>query len=299
MLFFGDDKNLSLSQGIASYLSTTPIYPDIAVFSDGERRVRLTKNVVGQKVVFLKTSSATSNIDSQVMETAFLIDALKRSGAKTITGVIPHFPYARGDHLFGDGESVPLEVVIGTFEAAGLSKIIFVDPHTIKMKEMFKIPAISISAVSVFAEKIKELGFDPKNSVLVSPDIGGLRRVKALSDHLEKASFICLEKKRDHITGKIKMGKMDGKVVPNCYVIDDEIASGGTIVTALKQLKEQGAKKIYVFATHAVFSGQASILLESSPAEKIILTDSIPVPKEKRFNKLEILCLAELIGKKL
>ncbi len=299
MIFFGDDQNPSLSKGIASRLSTPIIYPDVVVFSDGERRVRLTKKVLNEDVVFLKTSSITPNIDSQVIETAFLIDALKRSGAKSITGIMPHFPYGRGDHLFGDGESVPLEVIIHTFEAVGLTKVIFVDPHTIRMKDMFKIEVEIISALPVLAAKIKELGFDPKDSVLVSPDMGGLRRIKELSDHMENAPYLSLDKERDHETGDVVVGKLEEKVAPNCFVVDDEIASGGTIITALNELKRQGVKRVFVFATHAVFSGKASEVLQNSIAEKVVLTDSIPVPKEKRFEKLEVLSLGELISEKL
>ncbi len=295
MVFFGDDQNKSLSEGIALCLKTSPIYADVAVFSDGERRVRLTKKVLGKDVVFLKTASVTPNIDSQVIETAFLIDALKRSGAKSITGIMPHFPYGRGDHLFGDGESVPLEVVIHTFESAGLTKVIFVDPHTIRMNDMFKIPAVSISALAVLAKKIKDLGFDSKDSVLVSPDMGGLRRIKALSKYLDDAPIITLEKERDHVTGRVKIEKLDVKVAPNCYIIDDEIASGGTIITALTELEKQGAKRMIVMATHPVFSGKAPEILQNSGAEKIIVTDSIPVTKEKKFKKLEVLTLSDII----
>lgn len=299
MVFFGDSENKSLSKGISSLLKTNLNYPDVTVFSDGERRIRLGKKVLGKDVVFLKTSSITKNIDSQVIETAFLIDALKRSGAKSITGIMPHFPYGRGDHLFGDGEAVSLEVIIGTFESAGLTKVVFVDPHTIRMKDLFSIKVETISALPIFAEKIRRLGFDPKDSTLVSPDMGGLRRVKALSEHLDNAPYVLLEKKRNHKTGRIKVSKIEGRVVPNCYVIDDEIASGGTIISAINELEKQGAKKIYVMATHAVFSGNAHQILQDSIVCKVILTDSIPVPLDKKFKKLEILSIGSLIAEKL
>ncbi len=299
MIFFGDEQNKSLSEGIASHLKTDPIYPDVVVFSDGERRVALTEKVLSQDVVFLKTASITPNIDSQVIETAFLIDAMKRNGAKSITGIMPHFPYGRGDHLFGDGESVPLEVVIHTYESAGLTKIIFVDPHTIRMGDMFKVQVEHVSALPVLALKIKELGFNPSDSVLVSPDMGGLRRVKALSEYLDNAPFISLEKERDHETGKVQVEGLDERVAPNCYVIDDEIASGGTIITALNELEKQGAEKVYVLATHAVFSGKAPEVLQNSKASKVIVTDSIPVPVAKQFEKLEILGLGSLISEKI
>lgn len=299
MIFFGDSENKSLSIGISQHLKTNPIFPEITVFSDGERRVRLMQSVLSKDVVFLKTVSVTPNVDSLVVESSFIIDALKRSGAKSITGIFPHFPYSRGDHLFGDGEAVPLEVVIKIFEALGLTKAIFVDPHTVKISEMLSIPSENISALSLFAAKILSLGFDPKNSILVSPDNGGLRRIKALSEAIGKAPYITLEKKRNHSTGTIKIGKLKEKVPPNCYIVDDEIAGGGTVVSAMKVLKASGAKNIYVLATHAVFSGKAPQLLQKSLAKKVIVTDSIPVRRNKMFKKLEVLTLASIIGKNL
>lgn len=299
MVFFGDGQNMPLSEGIARALSVVPIFPEITVFSDGERRIRLKQSVLNKDVVFLKTVSVTPNVDSLVVESAFIIDALRRSGAKSITGIFPHFPYSRGDHLFGDGEAVPLEVVIKIFEASGLTKAVFVDPHTVKMSEMFSVKSVNVSATQLFAQKIKSLGFDPKNSVLVSPDKGGLRRVMALSDHLSGSPYISLEKKRDHRTGKIKIGTFKDVVSPNCYIIDDEIAGGGTVLSAMKALREGGAKDVFILATHAVFSGNAPQLLQKSAAKKIIVTDSIPVGSEKRFKKLEVISLASIISKEL
>lgn len=116
----------------------------------------------------------------------------KEAEQNPFTGIFPHFPYGRGDHLFGEGEAVPLSVIINIFENAGLTKAVFVDPHTVKMSEMFSVKSVNVSATQLFAQKIKSLGFDPKNSVLVSPDKGGLRRVMALSDHLSGSSYISL-----------------------------------------------------------------------------------------------------------
>ncbi len=299
MVFFGDGQNVPLSKGIAATLKTTAIYPEVTVFSDGERRVRLKLEVLNEDVVFLKSASITPNVDSLVVETTFIIDALRRSGAKSVTGIFPHFPYSRGDHLFGVGEAVPLEVVIRMFESAGLTKVLFVDPHTVKISEMFAIPSVNVSAHSLFSKKIKSLGFNEKDSILVSPDNGGLRRVKALSETLKNAPYIALEKNRNHTTGKIKFGKLNEKVAPNCYIVDDEIAGGGTVLKAMEILKQSGAKNIFVFATHAVFSGKAPQLLQKSEASKIIVTDSIPVGKDKHFRKLEVISLASIIGQKL
>ena len=204
MILFGDDQNTSLSEGLAADISTPLKYPEIFVFPDGERRIRITEDVVDQEVVFVKTASVTDNVDSFIIETAFLIDALKRSGAKNVTGIIPYLPYSRADHIFRSGEAVPLEVIIHLLERSGLSRILFVDPHTIKMPEMFSIDVSNLSALSLFAEKIKEIGFHPEDSVIVSPDMGGLRRMEQLSDMVGGLPFTSIEKDRDYATGDIK-----------------------------------------------------------------------------------------------
>ena len=299
MILFGDDTNKSLSEGIAAGLSTPLKYPEITVFPDGERRIRIVDEVVEQEVVFLKTASVTDNVDSFIIETAFLIDALKRSGAKSVTGIIPYLPYSRADHIFRSGEAVPLEVIIHLLERSGLSKILFVDPHTIKMPEMFSIDVSNLSALSLFAEKIKEIGFHPEESVIVSPDMGGLRRMEQLSEMVGGLPFTSIEKDRDYATGDIKAAGIHGDIKKTCFIIDDIISSGRTIVQAVEKLTEGGAEEIYVFATHPVFSEDAVTILKDCKAKKIYVTDAIPIQKEKQFEKLEVVSLSDLFSNAL
>lgn len=296
MVLIGDEQNKSLSEGLAAELKLPLHYPDITVFPDGERRIRILQEVADQDVILVKTSSITDNPDSLVVETAFVIDAVKRSGAKSVTGIIPYLPYCRADHVFRSGEAVPLEVVIKLYESAGLSKIVFVDPHTIKMPEMFEIDTVNISALSLFAEKIEEIGFDKKNSVIVSPDMGGLRRMEQLSDMLGGVSFTSIEKDRDYETGDIKASGIHGEVKETCFIVDDIISSGRTIVQAVDKLSDLGAKNIYVFATHPVFSEEVTKILKECKAKNVFVTDSIPVAAEKHFPHLEILSLARQIA---
>lgn len=293
MIFFGDLSNKSLSESIAKGMSLSVSYPDITVFPDGERRVRVNESVLDQEILFLKTCNST--LDSYVLETAFLIDAFKRSGASKVTGIIPYLPYSRADHVFRDGEAVPLEVVIKMLEGAGLSKILFVDPHTIKMPEMFSIEVGNLSALEIFANKIKEIGYDKENSVIVSPDMGGLRRMKQLSKMVDDMPFASVEKERNYDNGKISAKEIHGEIKKTCFVIDDIISSGRTIVQAVEQIMAQGAEKIYVFATHPILSENASSILENCKVEKIFVSDSIPISKEKQFEKLEILSLSPII----
>ncbi|MDO8269537.1 MAG: ribose-phosphate diphosphokinase [Candidatus Levybacteria bacterium] len=295
MVFFGDSTNKSLSEGLSKGLTTPLYFPEVTVFPDGERRIRVVEEVVDADVVFLKTSSITDNVDSFIIETAFLIDAFKRSGAKSITGIIPYLPYCRADHVFRSGEAVPLEVIIHLLESAGLAKIVFVDPHTIKMPEMFTIDVANLSALSLFAEKIKEIGVHPQSSVIVSPDMGGLRRMEQLSEMVGGLAFTSIEKDRDYDTGDIKASGIHGDVKKTCFIVDDIISSGRTIVQAVDKLTELGAEEIYVFATHPVLSEDASKILQNSKAKKIFVTDAIPVPQSKYFEKLEVLSLSSII----
>ena len=299
MILFGDETNKSLSEGLAAGLSTPLKYPEIFVFPDGERRIRIIEDVVEEEVVFLKTASITDNVDSFIIETAFLIDALKRSGAKSVTGIIPYLPYCRADHIFRSGEAVPLEVIIHLLERAGLSKILFVDPHTIKMPEMFSINVSNLSALPLFAEKIKEIGFHAEDAVIVSPDMGGLRRMEQLSEMVGGLPFTSIEKDRDYATGDIKASGIHGDIKRTCFIIDDIISSGRTIVQAVEKLSEGGAGEIYVLATHPVLSEDAVKILQDCKAKKIYVTDAIPVPEKKQFEKLEVISLSSLLSKAL
>ncbi len=294
MLFIGDLDNPELSEKLAKKLQASLIYPDKHVFPDGEMRVRLLQEVVDQEVVFLK--SHINPVDSAVIETCFLIDALKRNGAGLVTGIIPYLGYMRADHMFRTGEGVPLEAVISMLENMGLAKAVLVDPHSIRIPELFHIKVENISALNVFADKIRSMKLAKDSYSVVSPDMGGIRRIKQLSEMLDGAPYAAMEKNRDLETGDLVTNNVEGQIKETCFVVDDMISSGGTIVKAIPPLKKMGAKKIYVMATHAVFSDDAPKLLEACDTEKVYVTDSIFVPKDKRFGKLEILSIASLLS---
>ena len=294
MLLCGDSQNKELSEGIAKKLSATLFYPEIDVFPDSEQRVRIDREVVGETVYLIK--SITNPVDSAVVQLTFLVDALKKRGADSVIGVIPYIPYMRADHIFRTGEAVPLEVVIKMIQDAGLSEIIIVDPHSIKIPELFSIPVRNLSALSMFASKIKELEKDSSQITIVSPDMGGLRRLQQVDELLGGVNKVSINKDRNYATGDISVAAFEGEIRGNCFIVDDIISTGKTIVQAVDTLKKEGAQKVYVFGTHAVFSENASEILQNCDAEKIFVTDSIPVFPEKKFEKLEVLPIASLIA---
>lgn len=291
MKVFSGSSNYPLTEKVAKNLNLPLSKLEIHVFPDGEKRIRVIDRVVEEDCVVIQSTSTPAN--ENYMELFFIIDSLKRSGAGKITAVIPYLGYQRQDHIFRDGEAVSLEVVIETLQSVGVSKIVTFDLHSIKIPELFKIPVLHISALPLFAKKIQK-----NNSILVSPDMGGIRRVKEISEILAGMPYAVIDKNRNLTTGKVEAVSLEGNVKgKNVVIVDDMISSGKTIVEASKLLLKRGAKKILVFATHAVFSKNSGEILENSPVEKVFVTDTIDVPQNKRFPKLEIISVAEMIAK--
>jgi ribose-phosphate pyrophosphokinase len=296
MKIVSGSSNKLLAEKIAKDLDARLTDVEIFVFPDKERRVRILEDVLEKDCVVVQSTNTPA--DQNYMELFFLVDGLKRSGARQVTAVIPYLGYQRQDHIFRNGEAVSLKVVVETLEAVGVDKIITIDLHSVKIPEFFKIPIIHLSALSIFAEKIKELA--SSNFVLVSPDMGGIGRIKKLSGMLSDASFATIEKDRDLVTGSVSSTKMEGEVNGKiAIIVDDMISTGKTIREAAKLLKEKGAGDIYVFATHPVFSDDARNILEDSLVKKVFVTDSVDVPQEKFFPKLEVLTVSGLIKEKL
>jgi len=295
MLFVGDLNNRSLSDSLGRDLNVDVIYPDKHIFDDGEIRMRVETPVLDEEVFILKSTSQPVN--DNFLELLFTIDVLKRSGAKKVTAIIPYLGYSRADHVFREGEAVPLEVVIKSLEANGLDEIILIDPHTIRMSEMFRIPHRMESALPVFAEKIKELDLPAEKISIVSPDMGGIRRVRQLSEMIEGSTYAAINKDRDLESGSIESTHVgEGEIREICIVTDDIISTGDTMVKAVDLCLKEGAKDVYMFATQPVFAGNAHEKLANCKAKKIYITDAIPVPEEKIFENLEILSLAPHIA---
>lgn len=293
MIIVGDSLNKGLSESLGQKLDTKVIYPEIIVFPDSEQRVRIPSSISGEKVYLLK--SISSPVDSAVLQLSFIVDALNKNGADKVIGIIPYIPYMRADHMFRTGEAVPLGVIINMVQDSGLAEIIMVDPHSIKIPEMFKIKVHSLSALSMFAQKIKDIEPAKDNITIVSPDMGGIRRLKLLDELLGGVNQVVINKDRNYESGEVRVAEYEGKIAGKCFIVDDIISTGKTINQAIDTLDQNGAQGVYIFATHPVFSESASEILKNSKAKKVFVTDSIPIPPEKSFEKLEILSIANLI----
>ncbi len=339
MKIFNGTASRDLAEKIAKILKIELSRLELNIFPDEEKRVRVVDKVVGQDCIVVQSTS--TNADKNYMELFFIVDALKRSGARSVTAVIPYLGYQRQDHVFREGEAVSLEVIIKTLKAVGTDKIVTFDLHSIKIPELFHIPVVHLSALRLFAEKISgvlrslrqfknfsnasvpaaryrsprdTVAFGDSSekfshakaprtpvtrfsdTVLVSPDMGGIRRIKILSRMLGNLPYVTIKKNRDLKSGKIKVSKIHGSVGKVAFVVDDMISTGNTIAAAAQLLRKKGAEKIVVFATHPVFSGNAAKILQESEVEKVFVTDTIEVSEEKQFEKLEVLSVAEMIA---
>ena len=296
MKIFSGTSNKPLAEKIAKDLNLKLSPMEVFIFPDGERRIRIIEKVVGEDRIVVQSTSAPTDVN--YMELFLIVDGLKRSGAKSITTVLPYFGYQRQDHVFREGEAVSAKVIADILETVGISKLVAVELHSLKIKELFKIPVVHLSALPLFTKAILEKGWN-KDATLISPDMGGIRRIRQLSAMLKNMPFAVIEKNRDLATGSVSADTIQGEIKKNAVIVDDMISSGGTISMASKLLKEKGAENIVVFATHPVFSEKAPKILQDSLVKSVYVTDTIFVPKEKRFPKLTILSVAKLIGEAL
>jgi len=294
MKLFSGNANTPLAQKVSALLKI-PISPiEFHVFPDGEKRVMIQDNVVDQDTVIIQPTGVPVN--ENYMELFFIVDALKRSGARTVTCVMPYLGYQRQDHVFRIGESASLHVVVKTLELVGCDRFIFFDLHSIKIPEFFNTPVVHLSALGLFAKKIKEMGWHNTDSVIVSPDMGGIRRIRILSELLGNMPYAMVEKNRDLASGNVTADVIQGNLAKRALIVDDMISSGKTIEVACNLLARHGVQEMYVFATHPIFSGAAPYILQASLAQKIYVTDTIDVTAEKLFPKLEIISVAGKIS---
>ena len=290
---FAGRSNSKLAQEIADYLGTTIGPMVIKNFADGEIYVQVKESVRGDDVFVIQP--LCNPVNENLMELLIIIDAFKRASAKSITAVIPYYGYARQDRKTSGREAITAKLVADLLTTAGANRVLAMDLHTGQIQGFFNILVDHIYATPILVNYINSLGFNPDEVVAVSPDTGGVQRTRYFAKQIGCALAI-IDKRRDkhneaiasHVIGDVK-----GKI---CLMYDDMIDTAGTVCEASKLLMQEGAKEVYVCATHAVFSGPAIERIGSSPIKECIVTNTIPHDMSKLPSNIKQLSVASLLG---
>ncbi len=266
-------------------------------FSDGEISVQINENVRGADVFILQSTCSPTN--DNLMELLVMVDALRRASAGRITAVIPYFGYARQDRRVRSSR-VPItaKVVADFLSSVGVDRVLTVDLHAEQIQGFFDVPVDNVFGTPVLLDDIQSRDFH--EPIVVSPDIGGVVRARALAKLLDDTDLAIIDKRRPAANVAQVMhiiGDVEGR---DCIIVDDMIDTGGTLCKAAEALKEHGARKIYAYATHAVFSGSAVTNVANSVIDEFIVTDSIPLtPEMKATNKVKVLSLDSMMAEAL
>ena len=284
-----------LAEQIAAELETSVVPTDARTFANGELYARYDESVRGADAFVIQ--SHTAPINEWLMEQLIMVDALKRASAKRITVVAPFYPYARQDKKGRGREPISARLVADLYAAAGADRIMSVDLHAAQIQGFFDGPLDHLFAMPVLLDHIAST-IDREKLTVVSPDMGRVRVADIWSDKLG-APLAIIHKRRDpKVANQVSVheivGQVEGRV---CLLVDDLIDTGRTINKAAAALKANGAVGVVVAATHAVFSDPAVELLQSPDIDRVIVTDTLPLPAEKRWDKLTILPIAPLIAR--
>lgn len=291
MKVFSGNANKDLALKICEDLGTSLRDCDVTTFSDGEINVNIGETVRGVDVFIIQPTC--SPVNDNLMETLIFIDAAKRASAGRINAVIPYYGYARQDRKAKAREPITAKLVADLFTTAGADRVITMDLHAAQIQGYFDIPVDHLTGVAILAEYFRNLIDD--DTVVVSPDLGGVTRARKFANILDLPIAI-IEKRRPKANVSEVMnviGDIEGK---NVILVDDIIDTAGTIAKAASVLKSFGAKKVYGAATHGVLSGPAIDRINESELEKFIITDTIPLPAEKKMDKIEIVSVSGLFA---
>lgn len=284
-----------LAEEVAALLGTELIPTTAYDFANGETFVRFEESVRGVDAFVIQAHPAP--INHWLMEQLLMVDALKRASAKRITVVAPFFPYARQDKKHKGREPISARLVTDLYKAAGANRVMSVDLHSPQIQGFFDGPVDHLWALPMLADHVKEK-WGTEDLTVVSPDSGRVRVADIWADRLG-APLAIIHKRRDpNVPNKVSVHELVGEVAGRtCVLVDDMIDTGGTIVAAAKALKENGAKRVIVAATHAVFSHPAAERLVDESIDSVLVTNTLPITPDKEFPTLTVLSIAPLIAK--
>jgi ribose-phosphate pyrophosphokinase len=295
MVLVSGTSNPTLSKKISEFLDVPLVNPQLRRFANGEVYCEIEKNVRGADVFVIQSTCAPVN--ENLMELLIIVDALKRASAKSITAVVPHYGYSRQDRKSAPRTPITAKLVADMMTIAGSSRVITMDLHAGQIQGFFNIPFDNIFASPVILEWVQK-NLDPTNLITVSPDAGGVERVRYYAKRMN-AELALIDKRRTGPNVAEAMNVIGDVKGKDCIIIDDMIDTAGTLVQAAKALKKNGANKIYAAATHPVFSDPAIQRLAECPElEAVIVTDTIPLSESARkLEKIKVVTTADILAK--
>lgn len=289
---FTCNSNPELAKEIATLMNHTLADSVVKTFSDGEVSVEINESVRGREIFVIQ--STCGPVNNNLMELLITIDGLKRASAGRINAVIPYFGYARQDRKDRARAPITAKLVANLLTSAGADRIITMDLHADQIEGYFDIPVDHLRGAQYLAEYYKEQNIE--DLVIVSPDFGSVKRARKMAEPLN-APIAIVDKRRPRPNVSEIMniiGDIEGK---NVILVDDMIDTAGTITNAANAMKERGAKNVYACATHGVLSGKAIERIQNSAIQELVLLNTIPIPEEKRIDKIKVLSVAPFFAK--
>jgi ribose-phosphate pyrophosphokinase len=291
MQVFAGTANRELAEGVAQHLGIELGNVKIRRFANGEIYVRFLESVRGADVFLVE--SLANPVNASLMELLIMADAARRASARNITAVISHYGYARQDKKSAAREPITAKLVADLITVSGVDRVITMDLHQGQIQGFFNLPVNHLTALPILADYFQNLNLE--NVVVVSPDVGRVKVCKKLADMLDAELAIMHKGRPEHNVAEIThvIGNVAGKT---CIVADDMIDTAGSITEGAKALMNAGAKSVYVAATHGIFSPPAFERIDAAPIEEVVVTNTLPVPEERRHGKLHVLSVAPLFA---
>lgn len=292
---FAGNATPELAKRIAERLYSSLGDATVGRFSDGEIQVQINENVRGGDIFIVQSTCAPTN--DNLMELIVMVDALRRASAGRITAVIPYFGYARQDRRVRSAR-VPItaKVVADFLSSVGVDRVLTCDLHAEQIQGFFDVPVDNVFGSPILLDDIMKKT-DLVNPIVVSPDIGGVVRARAVAKLLNDADMAIIDKRRPKANVSQVMHIIGDVADRDCILVDDMIDTGGTLVKAAEALKERGARQVFAYATHAVFSGNAAKNLANDALDEVVVTDTIPLSAEIRaLNKVRVLTISGMLA---
>ena len=295
---FSGSSNPGLAAGVAEQLGIELGAIKLEKFANGEIYARYEKSVRGADVFLIQSVCSGNGFDvnDALMEMLIMADAAKRASARSVCAIVAHYGYARQERKAAPREPITARLVADLISVSGVDRVITIDLHQDAIQGFFNVPVNHMTAMPLFVDYYKNMGFDPEKLCVVSPDVGRAKAAKKFQTQLDSDIAIMHKDRPRHNQSEITalIGDVNGKI---CIINDDMIDTAGSLCAAADTLIARGAEKVYACATHGLFSGPAYDRIEASQIAEVVVTDAVPVPPERQNGKIKVLSIAPLVAR--